>query len=96
MSHEILTPLNGIVGMIRLLLDTGLNALQREYAETAHSSGGKLREIIEDVRDFSHLAGGQLVIQGGNQQDPVTYHLTITITGGYPVTIDAYLSLETL
>ena len=34
------------------------------------------------------------VIQGGNQQGPLTYHLTITNTGGYPVTIDAYSSLE--
>ena len=34
------------------------------------------------------------VVQGGNQQGPLTYHLTITNTGGYPVTIDAYTDLE--
>ena len=64
-SHEILTPLNGIVGMSRLLLDTRLDAQQREYAETVRSSGGRLREIIEDVLDFSHLSGGQFVLQEG-------------------------------
>lgn len=36
----------------------------------------------------------EAVIQGGNQQGPLTYHLTIRNTGGYPVTIDAYTDLE--
>ena len=61
-SHEILTPLNAIVGMSRLLLDTALDVQQREYAETLRSSGDLLREIIQDVLDFSHLSDGQFVL----------------------------------
>ncbi len=61
-SHEILTPLNGIVGMTRLLLDAGLAAKQREYAEAVQSSGEKLRDIVRDVLDFSHLSQGQFVL----------------------------------
>jgi len=63
MSHEILTPLNGIVGMTRLLLDAGLTAQQREFAEAVQSSGEMLRGIIQDVLDFSRLSDGQFVLE---------------------------------
>lgn len=65
MSHEILTPLNGIVGMTRLLLDAGLAAEQREYAEAVMLSGQALCGIVEDVLDFSNLCRGQFVLEEG-------------------------------
>ncbi len=69
MSHEILTPLNGIVGMTRLLLGAGLTAEQREYAEAVRSSGELLRGIVEHVLDFSNLSDGQFVLEE-NEFDP--------------------------
>jgi signal transduction histidine kinase/CheY-like chemotaxis protein len=63
MSHELLTPLSGIVGMTRLLLDTGLTAEQHEYAETVLTSSEALRVIVEDVLDFSKLSQGQYVLE---------------------------------
>lgn len=63
MSHEILTPLNGIVGMSRLLLDAGLTADQREYAEAVLLSGQALCAIVKDVLDFSNLSRGQFVLE---------------------------------
>jgi signal transduction histidine kinase len=62
-SHEILTPLNGIVGMTRLLQETGLSAEQREYTDAVRSSGELLRGIVEDVLDFSNLSDGQFVLE---------------------------------
>jgi signal transduction histidine kinase/CheY-like chemotaxis protein/HPt (histidine-containing phosphotransfer) domain-containing protein len=62
-SHEVRTPLNGVLGMAQLLLATPLTPEQREYVETLESSAGSLVALIDDVLDVSKIEAGKLELE---------------------------------
>lgn len=55
MSHEVRTPLQGVVGMLSLMEGTELNPKQRHYLDTARTSGETLMRLINDMLDFSAM-----------------------------------------
>jgi signal transduction histidine kinase/CheY-like chemotaxis protein/HPt (histidine-containing phosphotransfer) domain-containing protein len=60
LSHEIRSPINGILGMAELVLDTELAPEQREYLELLKSSGESLLGVINAILDFSKIEAGKL------------------------------------
>src|SRR3984957_12284279 len=60
MTHEVRTPLNGILGMTGLALETQLQSDQREYLELVKSSAEALLSLVNDVLDYSKYEVGKL------------------------------------
>lgn len=56
-SHELRTPMNGIIGMTELALETQLTAQQRDLLETSRNSAVSLLYLLNDVLDFSKIEG---------------------------------------
>jgi signal transduction histidine kinase len=59
-SHEMRTPMNAIVGPVEILLDTPLDEEQIELATTALIGSRTMLALINDILDYSRLAGGEL------------------------------------
>lgn len=64
-SHELRTPMNGIIGMVSLLLGTRLDADQQEYAEAINQCSNDLLTIINDILDVSQIESGRISFEEG-------------------------------
>lgn len=59
-SHEIREPMNGVLGMTKLLQETPLSDEQRGFVDAVHFSGQALLTIINDILDLSRMEAGRL------------------------------------
>ena len=59
-SHEIREPMNGVIGMCRLLRDTPLDDEQRGYLDSALDSAEALLTLINDILDLSRIDAGRI------------------------------------
>lgn len=62
-SHEVRTPLNGILGMASLLAETRMNAQQGRFLSSLNRSAESLLSILNDVLDYSKIVGGSLYLE---------------------------------
>mgnify|MGYP003288338967 CR=1 FL=1 len=73
MSHDIRTPMNGILGMVDLALDTELTAEQREYLNDVKGSADSLLRLLNDILDFAKIEARKLDLE------PLEFRLRDTI-----------------
>ena len=64
MSHEMRTPLHGVIAALDLIEDQGLEAETRQLLQTARDCGGRALEQVNDVLELTRLGestGGSVV-----------------------------------
>lgn len=63
MSHDIRTPMNGVLGCTQLLMDTPLNSEQRDYIDIIVDCGRVLIALINDILDISKIEAGRMELE---------------------------------
>jgi PAS domain S-box-containing protein len=63
MSHEVRTPMNGIIGLTKLLLNTNLTEKQKEYLNAIDVSSNTLLVIVNDILDISKIEAGKMTFE---------------------------------
>ena len=62
-THELRTPVNGVLGLAQNLLDTNLDSEQRENIELIEQCCRNMIKIINNILDFSKLQAGKFTIE---------------------------------
>ncbi|TNY24915.1 hybrid sensor histidine kinase/response regulator [Fulvimonas soli] len=63
LSHELRTPMTGVMGMAELLLTTPLTSAQREYTQAMQRSGAMLLKLLNDSLDLARIESGRLELE---------------------------------
>jgi CheY-like chemotaxis protein/nitrogen-specific signal transduction histidine kinase len=91
-SHELRTPINGVLGAAQVLADTSLDGEQRRYVETISTCGASLLTLVNAVLDLVAIDSGRIKLKA-ERFDLVA--LLDEIVGTFrPITADKGLSLD--
>ena len=95
MSHEMRTPLIGILGTHEILQDTNLSEEQARYLEIASSSSHSLLNLINGILDFSKIEAGKIELEmiDFNPEDIVNQVVEILATTAFKkgLSLQAYI-----
>ena len=75
MSEEIRTPMDGLLSMTKLLLESNLDRDQRTFAEVIHGSSESLLTLVNDILDFNKIEAGTLTMEG------LDFDVRVTVDG---------------
>ena len=62
-SHELRTPMNGVLGAAQLLGATRLEGTQREYLSIIRNSGDNLLSLLNDILDMTKIESGKMTFE---------------------------------
>ncbi|MEM7523944.1 MAG: ATP-binding protein, partial [Pseudomonadota bacterium] len=93
MSHEMRTPLNGVLGVLDLLGDTALDDRQSEYVDVATRSGEVLLRHINDVLDITRIEAGRMEFKQEPLEIPTILEEAASV--GRPVASARHTRVET-
>jgi len=62
MSHEIRNPMNGVVGIVKMLQESNLGVREKYLLSTLHRCSEQLRTTVDDVLDFSKIEAGEITL----------------------------------
>ena len=70
LSHELRSPMNGVLGMSELLNETPLSNTQRDYVDTIQMAGQDILRMTDRISDYAKITSGRLQLED-NQVDLV-------------------------
>ena len=62
-SHELRTPMNGVLGAAQLLTSTRLDPTQKEYVAIVRNSGDNLMALLNDILDLTRIEADRLELE---------------------------------
>ena len=92
LNHEIRTPLQAVMGMTDLLLETSVTKKQKTYLESIRNSGQILLKIINDTLDYSALQSGRIGVQKSNVDVDDVISQVLVMLGGVAYSKDIELA----
>src|SRR5690606_28894770 len=85
-SHQLRTPMNGVLGAAQLLASTRLEATQREYLSIIRNSGDNLLSLLNDILDMTKIEAGKMTFES---VDVVVEDLSKRIAGPFQAQAEA-------
>ena len=85
-SHELRTPMNGVLGAAQLLSATRLESTQREYLSIIRNSGDNLLSLLNDILDMTKIEAGKMTFEA---IDIATDDLHKRVTGPFSAQAEA-------